>query len=65
MAEPIVAPVLAYSPDAILTPTQVAEWLGVSLKTLATLPIKRTKLGRRTVRYRGQWVIEYLERRAT
>jgi hypothetical protein len=53
-----------FEPDAIYKPAEVARRLEVTTKTLAALPIRRTKLGHRTVRYRGKWVLDYLERRA-
>jgi len=46
--------------DAVLTPQQVADWLQVSTKTLATLPIRSKKLGHRTRRYVARDVLEYL-----
>ena len=55
-------PVLAFPPEAVLTRQQVAAWLGVDVETVDRLPIRRRKLGRRTVRYLAKWVLEYLER---
>jgi len=37
----LVWPVLSYSPEAILTQQEVADWLGVSVRTVRKLPIKR------------------------
>ena len=51
----------SYPPEAILTPAQAAAWLRVSVKTLETLPIRRRKVGHRTVRYLGRWIIEFME----
>lgn len=56
--------VRAYPPEAVLTRAQVAEWLGMKVDTVDHLPIKRRKIGRRTVRYLARWVLEYLEREA-
>ena len=76
MSEPIAAPTdvraaddsnaaaptpRSYPPEAILTPAQAAAWLGVSVKTLETLPIRRRKVGHRTVRYLGRWILEFME----
>lgn len=48
------------APDAVLTPQQVAAWLQISVKTLATLPIPSKKLGHRTRRYLARDVLAYL-----
>jgi hypothetical protein len=48
------------APEAVLTPRQVADWLQVSTKTLATLPIRSKKLGHRTRRYLARDVLDYL-----
>lgn len=52
--------IFAPPPEAVLTPRQVADWLQVSLKTLATLPIHSKKLGHRTRRYLARDVLDYL-----
>jgi hypothetical protein len=52
--------VTSYPPETVLTPQQVAEWLQVSTKTLATLPIPSKKLGHRTRRYVARDVLAYL-----
>lgn len=52
--------VVSYPPETVLTPQQVADWLQVSTKTLATLPIRSKKLGHRTRRYIARDVLEYL-----
>ena len=54
----------AERPDELLTPAVVAKLLGISTKTLARLPIKRLKLGPRTVRYRREWVTAYIDEAA-
>ena len=51
-------------PNGVYTPAQIAAVLDVDPKTLATLPIRRAKIGHRTVRYRGKWVLDFIERRA-
>jgi len=56
---------IAYPPDAILTQQQVAEWLGVSVRTVRKLPIKRWSQSRRLVRYLAKHVLAYIEERAT
>lgn len=50
----------SYASETILTPAQVAEWLQVSTKTLAHLPIPSKRLGHRTRRYLARDVLEYL-----
>lgn len=49
-------------PNAVYTRREAAECLRVSAKELDTLPVKRAKKGRRTVLYRGAWLLAYLER---
>jgi len=51
---------LPLAPEAVLTPQQVADWLQVFTKTLATLPICSKKLGHRTRRYLARDVLDYL-----
>jgi len=51
-------------PDAVYTRVEAAGLVRVTLKVLDGLPIKRVKLGHRTVRYRGRDILEYLARRA-
>lgn len=58
------APV-TYPPEAILNQEQVAEWLGVSTRTLRKLPIRRWASSRRLVRYLAKHIIEYLEEQAS
>lgn len=57
--------VLSYPPDAILTQQEVADWLGVSVRTVRKLPIKRWSQGRRLVRYLAKHVLAYIEERST
>jgi len=59
-----VQPRAEIQPDAVYTRAEAAELLRVTLKVLDRVPIKRLKLGRRTVRYRGRDILEYLERSA-
>jgi hypothetical protein len=61
---PVSPPVRAYPPEAILDIEQVAEWLQVSTRTVARLPIRSTRIGHRTRRYLAKHVLEYLERLA-
>lgn len=67
MAEPGVLerPAISYPPDAILTQRQVAGWLGLSVRTVRKLPIKRWGHGSRIVRYLGKHVLEYIEAEST
>ena len=48
----------------VLTRREVCEVLGISLRTLDRLPIKSASIGKRTRRYLGKHVLEYLERLA-
>ena len=50
--------------NAILTRAEASTFLRVSLKVLDGLPIARLKLGHRTVRYRNQDLLDYVERSA-
>lgn len=56
---------ISYPPETILTQEQVAEWLGVSVRTVRKLPIKRWGHSRRLVRYLAKHVLEYLEAKST
>lgn len=56
--------VRGYPPEAVLTIQQLADWLGVSRRTVQRLPIPVVRLGHRTLRYRGRDVLDYLERKA-
>jgi predicted DNA-binding transcriptional regulator AlpA len=47
--------------DQLLRPAVVARLLGISTKTLAKLPIRRLRMGPRMVRYRHDWVRDYIE----
>lgn len=53
-----------YSPETVLTIEEVAEWLGVSIRTVERWPIKRITLTRSTRRYLAKHVLEYLEAKA-
>lgn len=48
-------------PDAILTPEQVCEIVGVSAQTLAQYPMRRCYLSRKTVRYFWRQVEPHVE----
>jgi excisionase family DNA binding protein len=44
----------------LLTPTEAARLLGVSRRHLLRLPLKRIRIGHRTVRYRLEDMEEFL-----
>jgi hypothetical protein len=46
--------------ERLLTPLEVAELMGISVRKLAMLPIKQIRIGPRTIRYRLQDVYEFL-----
>lgn len=46
--------------ERLLTPDEVAELLGVSVRKVLMLPIKQVRLGPRIVRYRLKDVYEFL-----
>jgi hypothetical protein len=46
--------------ERLFTADDVAEFLGVSSRTVLMLPIRQYKLGTRTIRYRIQDVYSYL-----
>lgn len=56
-------PVLAYPAEAILEIAHVAAWLRVSERTVERLDIPFALLGKRTKRYLGKDVLEYLAKR--
>ena len=56
--------VVSYPPDAVLTVEEVADWLGVSPKSVTRYGIKRIKLGGRTTRYLASDVYDYLRAKA-
>jgi len=53
-----------YPPETILTAAEVGEWIGVSEKTVLSLPIPRLNLGTKLVRYSAGQVLAHLEGRA-
>lgn len=55
---------VSFPPEAVLTNKQVAEYLQISARSVQRLPLKTITLGYRTVRYRGQDVLDYVERKA-
>ena len=63
--EPEARQPVSYVPEAILTQEQVAQWLGVSTRTVRKLRIRRWASSRRLVRYLAKHVLEYLEDQAT
>lgn len=54
---------VAYPPEAVLTPDEVAEWLAISERQLERLPIRRVQLSPRKTLYLAREVYEYLEER--
>jgi hypothetical protein len=60
--EPDIQP-LSFPAEAILTTEQVAAWLQVSERTVASWPLPRLKLPGTTVRYSAGQVLAYLEGR--
>ncbi len=64
-------PLYIPSPDAILTPLQVAEWLQLKNakgqpqpRQVARLGIPAIRLGHKTIRYKAATVTQWLEKRA-
>lgn len=55
--------VLAYPPEAILTTAEVADWIGVSERTVKSWPLPRLKLPGALVRFSAGQVLAYLEGR--
>ena len=51
--------------DSLLSPTAVAQMLGLSARHVLRLPIKQLRLGHHTVRYRRSDVEAFLERRTS
>ncbi len=49
----------------LLTPAQVAEFLGISRRQVLRLPIRRTTLGPKSVRYRMEDIDAYIEEKTT
>lgn len=56
---------VSYPPETILTQEQVADWLGISTRTVRKLRIRRWASSRRLVRYLARHVLQYLEEQAT
>ena len=50
--------------EAILTPDEVCAWLQISRRQLYRLDLPTISLGRRTVRYSVEQVLEHLKRSA-
>jgi predicted DNA-binding transcriptional regulator AlpA len=48
--------------DSLLSPTTVAQMLGLSTRHVLRLPIKQLRIGHHTVRYRRADVEAFLER---
>lgn len=55
---------LAYPAETILTALEVAEWIGISEKTVLAMPLPRLRLGGKLVRYSAGQVLAYLEGRS-
>jgi predicted DNA-binding transcriptional regulator AlpA len=53
----------AHPPEAILDINEVAEWIGVSPRTVERLDLPCIHLGHRIKRYLGKDVLEYMEER--
>ena len=51
--------------EAVLTPEQLCAWLQISHRQLHRLDVPCIRLGRRTVRYSVEQVLEHLKRRAS
>ena len=51
--------------EAVLTPAQVCEWLQISIRQLHRMDLPAIRLGRRTVRYSVEQVLEHLKRGAS
>lgn len=45
--------------DDYLTPEQVCRRWGISMNTLRKLPIPRTRIGARQIRFKGEDVVRY------
>lgn len=54
----------AYAPETVLTIEEVADWLGVSARTVERYPIKRLTFSRSTRRYLAKHVLEFMEAKA-
>ena len=53
---------MTIDPNAVYRRQEAAELLRMAPKELDKLPVRRAKKGRRTVLYRGAWLLAYLER---
>ena len=53
--------VLAYPPTAILTSEEVAQWLGVSPRTVNDWPLPRLRYPTKEKRYSAGAVLRFLE----
>lgn len=51
--------------EALLTPEQLCTWLQISPRQLHRLDLPCIRLGRRTVRYSVEQVLDHLKRRAS
>lgn len=54
----------AWDPEPLMTAGQVAEALGVRRSRVYEIPVRRVRIGRRTLRWRPEDVRNYLERRS-
>jgi hypothetical protein len=54
---------LAYAPESVLTLEQVADWLQVSKRQAERLHIPCLYLGKRTRRFLGKTVLDFLEKK--
>lgn len=48
-------------PDTAYTEQQAADFLNLSVRTVQRLPLKRIRISKRLVRYRGADIIAYLD----
>ncbi len=51
--------------ESVLTPEQVCAWLQISSRQLHRLDLPTIRLGKRTVRYSVEQVLEHLKRKAS
>ncbi len=64
-AQPDATPLLddGYDDEPLLKAAEVGKMLGISTNSVYQLPIKRVRVGKRTVRWRPELVREFIERR--
>ena len=64
-AQPDATPLVddSYDDEALLKAAEVGKMLGIPTNSVYQLPIKRVRVGKRTVRWRPELVREFIERR--